>query len=72
MTTVTETIKDSAGVMKLLSDSIAQLQVGSIDSKLANAVGYLASVLLRAIQGHEMEARLEALERLAEQQRGRA
>jgi hypothetical protein len=50
-------------VVKLLGDSINRVRKGTLDSKVANAVGYLGSVLLRALEGDRLAAELEALRR---------
>jgi hypothetical protein len=49
-------------VTALLAQTINQVRCGSVDSKTGNAVGYLASVLLKALQQGDIEARLQALE----------
>jgi hypothetical protein len=51
--------KDVAG---LLADSINQLRRGELDPRVANGVGYLASILLRALEQGPMEERLAYLE----------
>jgi hypothetical protein len=64
-------IRDVAGVVALLAESIAQVRKGTIDPKVANATGYLASVLLRALQDGELERRLAELERRAQEHQER-
>ena len=49
-------------VSVLLGDSINRLRRGELDPKVANAVGYLASVLLRALEHGSTEQRLAHLE----------
>lgn len=49
-------------VSALLGDSINRLRRGELDPKVANAVGYLSSVLLRALEQGPMEERLAHLE----------
>ena len=51
-------------VSDLLAESINQLRRGQLDPKVANAVGYLASVLLRALEQGRIEERLAQLERI--------
>ena len=46
----------------LLADSINRLRRGELDPKVANAVGYLASVLLRALEQGPIEERLAQVE----------
>jgi hypothetical protein len=65
-------LKSVADVLALLSSTATDTRRGALDSKTANCLGYLASVGLRAITGADFEERLQALERLAQQQRQRA
>ena len=54
-------------VTALLAVTINDVRTGRVDSRIANAIGYLSSVLLRALQDGELETRLAALEtRLSE------
>ena len=61
-TTLPPRLYTAGDVRDLLAETIQQVRTGAIDTRTANAVGYLASVLLRAVEGHDLEARLEALE----------
>jgi len=49
-------------VASLLANSINQLRRGQLDPRVANSVGYLASVLLRALEQGSVEERLAQLE----------
>jgi hypothetical protein len=49
-------------VSALLSDSINQLRRGELDPRVANAVGYLSSVLLRSLEQGPVEERLARIE----------
>jgi len=49
-------------VATLLGDSINRLRRGELDPRVANAMGYLASVLLRALEQGPMEERMAKLE----------
>lgn len=49
-------------VCRLLAQTINQVRRGELDPKVANAVGYLASILLKTIQELEIETRVAALE----------
>ena len=49
-------------VSDLLAHSINQLRRGQLDLRIANGIGYLASVLLRALEQGPMEERLAHLE----------
>jgi hypothetical protein len=51
-------------VSDLLAESINHLRKGQLDPKVANAVGYLASVLLRSLEQGRIEERLAQLERI--------
>jgi hypothetical protein len=61
-------VKHVSDVVTLLAQTISQVRRGEIDPKVANATGYLSSVLLRALEGgelaEEMEAQAEALKAL--------
>jgi hypothetical protein len=45
-----------------MGDSINRLRKGELDPRVANAMGYLASILLRALEQGPMEERLAHLE----------
>jgi hypothetical protein len=49
-------------VSHLLADSINQLRRGELDPRVANAVGYLSTVLLRALEQGPLEDRVAKLE----------
>jgi hypothetical protein len=49
-------------VTGFLAQTINQVRKGQLDPKVANCCGYLVSVLLKAIEGGEMERRFAALE----------
>jgi hypothetical protein len=49
-------------VAQLLGDSINLLRRGQLDPRVANAMGYLASVLIRALEQGPVEERLANLE----------
>jgi len=54
----------SKDVCNLLGDSINRLRRGELDPRVANATGYLASVLLRALEQCPLEERVAKLETL--------
>ena len=67
MTTLTDDqpdvqIRDSRDVIVLVSDTINAVLKGRIDPRIANAVGYLANVLLKAVDQGVLEERLAELE----------
>jgi hypothetical protein len=53
-------------VVELLSRTVNQTLRGEIDPKVANAVGYLSSVILRAREQGTLEERLAKLEEALE------
>ena len=55
-------LENTQDVSALLGDSINRLRRGELDPKVANAVGYLASVLLRALEQGPIEERLAQVE----------
>lgn len=42
--------------------TINQVRLGELDPKLANCVGYLSGVLLRALEANQLEERISDLE----------
>ena len=55
---------DDAGAVKnLLGKTINDVRLGRIDPKIANAVGCLANVLLRAVEGGELSQLLDDMQR---------
>jgi hypothetical protein len=59
---VARPLKTVDDVTNLLADTINDLRSGSIDSRLANTVGYLATGMLKALQQGDIEGRLRAME----------
>jgi hypothetical protein len=55
-------LHDTRDVCALLAESINQVRRGQLDPRVANAVGYLASILLGALQQGPLEERLQRLE----------
>jgi hypothetical protein len=53
---------DTNQVAVLLADSINRLRRGQLDPRVGNAMGYLASVLLKALESGKIEDRLAHLE----------
>jgi hypothetical protein len=54
-----EKAEDAVG---LIAQTINQVRRGEIDPKIANSVGYLANLLLRALRETETERRVGAVE----------
>lgn len=55
-------VESCQDVVKLLSDTINQVRKGDLDPRIANAIGYLANILIRAAEQGDHEKRLEDLE----------
>jgi hypothetical protein len=56
--------EDAADVVKLLGQTINQVRRGELDPRIANAVGYLANLVLAATGQRELETRLAEIESL--------
>jgi hypothetical protein len=63
------TLRDCGDVVALVSETINQVRMGVIDPRVANSVGYLANVLIKAFERDELETRIEKLEALFERRR---
>ena len=55
-------LKTVDDITNLLADTINDLRSGTIGSRLANTVGYLATGMLKALQQGDIECRLRAVE----------
>lgn len=62
-------VENCTDVVSLISATINQVRRGQVDPRVANAVGYLANVLIRAVEQSEVEQRLAALEAIVNRQR---
>lgn len=62
-------VEDGADVVKLLCQTINQVRRGELDPRVANAVGYLANIILAAAGQRELENRLAELETLVKKRR---
>lgn len=62
-------VATSRDIVTLMSATINQVRKGQLDPRIANAVGYLATVALKAIDQGDTEARLAALEAVVQQRR---
>ena len=74
-TTVPESdvaVRSLADVVILVETTINDVRSGRVDVKIANAVGVLANVAIRAIERSDLEARLAALEAVLEPDRREA
>ena len=59
-------------VLALVELTINDVRAGRVDVKIANSVGYLANIAMKAIEQSDLEARLDALEAVLEPERARA
>ena len=57
-------LTDSAQVSTLIATTINQLRRGQLDPRIANAIGYLAAVQLRAFEQSMSETRIRNMERI--------
>ena len=55
-------VADCRDVVNLISETINQVRKGQLDPRVANAVGYLANVLIKAAEQGDLEKRIEDLE----------
>jgi hypothetical protein len=55
-------LRDLGDVARLLGRTINDVRKGIVDVKVANAVGYLCSVLLRGLESADLAGRVAALE----------
>lgn len=55
-------VEDSGDARALLVQTINQVRKGEIDPRVANSVGFLANILIKALEQDKLEARIELLE----------
>lgn len=55
-------VPSSDEVLLLLADTIDHVRTGRLDPKIANSVGYLVGIMLRALEYDALNERLAALE----------
>lgn len=65
-------LSSMADVVTFLGRTINQVRRGELDPKVANAVGYLAATLLRALEQGDIEKRLAELEAVVKGQHASA
>lgn len=66
------TVRSLGDVVGLVETTINDVRCGRIDVRVANAIGVLSNVAIKAIQQGELEQRLEALEAVLAPERARA
>jgi hypothetical protein len=59
----TVNLRSLRDVCELVSETVGQVRTGALDPRVANAVGYLCTVLIRALELSRLEERIAALER---------
>ena len=64
-------VRSMADVLCLVEESINDVRTGRVDVRVANAVGYLATIALRAIEQGDLADRLAALEAVLAPERQR-
>jgi hypothetical protein len=57
-------VEDCGDAIALLVQTINQVRRGEIDPRVANSVGFLANILIRATEQDKLETRIEQLEAL--------
>ncbi len=55
-------IENGGDMLALLSETITQVRTGVIDPRVANAVGYLANIAMRAVELNDLDARIRRIE----------
>ena len=65
-------VRSLTDVVGLVEETINDVRAGRVDVRVANAVGYLANVAIKAIAQSDVEARLDALESVLEPSRRQA
>lgn len=59
-------VEDCGDVVALLSETINQVRKGQIDPRVANSVGYLASITVKVLEQNALEDRIARLEEILE------
>src|SRR5271169_907888 len=57
-------LEDSGDAIALISETINEVRKGKIDPRVANSVGFLANILIKAVERNKLETRIEQLEAL--------
>src|ERR1035437_4172917 len=57
-------VEDCGDAIALISETINQVRKGQIDPRVANSVGFLANILIKAVEQNKLETRIEQLEAL--------
>jgi len=62
-------VKDAGQVIDLLGQTINQVRTGALDPRIGNCMGYLAGIILKAVELSSLEERLTALESVIRNQK---
>lgn len=62
-------IEDCQDIVRLLVQTINQVRKGALDPKVANSVGYLSNIALKAFEDGDLEKRLAELEIIVQRDR---
>jgi hypothetical protein len=57
-------VEDCGDAISLIALTINQVRKGQIDPRVANSVGFLANILIKAVERDKLETRIERLEEL--------
>jgi hypothetical protein len=57
-------VEDCSDAIALIAATINQVRKGQIDPRVANCVGFLANILIKAVERDKLENRIEQLEAL--------
>ena len=57
-------VEDCGDAIVLLVQTINQVRKGEIDPRVANSVGFLSNILIKAVERDKLETRIHQLERL--------
>ena len=57
-------LEDCGDAIALISETINEVRKGKIDPRVANSVGFLANILIKAAERNKLETRIEQLEAL--------
>jgi hypothetical protein len=59
-------VRSFEDVISLLEESINEVRSGQVDSRVANSVGYLANILIKALDQGRLQSRMDFMERNGE------
>lgn len=55
-------VQNSSDIKRLINNTVNELRAGDIDSKTANAIGYLANILLKVYETEKLQQRIKEME----------